>query len=139
MSTILLTMVGILFAALSTTAWFVYYDEDSGWAVEGGLSASHGITSLEQIAASYAAANGARPQKLADLDGVDLPELPRFPGAAWEIANGHVCLKGTHGTAADRALLHGANRLKPKAMITGECGGTTPPSEVVVLSYPLAS
>ena len=140
MSVTLLTMLGILIAALGTVAGFVYLDMDSGSALEGGFLASEGITSLEQIATSYTSANGSRPSTLDDLKSVgSMPELPRFPGAAWAVGNDHVCLYGQHGTIADRSLDDAARRLGPKAVVSGECGGTVVRSTAVVLSYPIAS
>ncbi len=140
MSTTLLTVIGILIAALSTAAGFVYFDMDSGSALEGGLLASQGITSLEESASSYSAANGIRPVSLDQIRGVgDMPDLPRFPGAAWAVGNGFLCLYGDHGTIADRSLEDAAKRLGPKASVSGECGGTGAPTKSVVLSYPMAS
>jgi len=139
MSTTLLTMIGILIAALGTTAGFVYYDMDSGSALESGLIASQGIMSLEQAATSYSAATGASPVTLDELKSVDdMPDLPRFPGAAWAVSREHVCLYGTHGTIADRSLDDAARRLGSRATVSGECGGTAPRTNTVVLSYPIA-
>lgn len=140
MSTTLLTVIGILIAALSTAAGFVYFDMDSGSALENGQLASQGITSLVESAASYSAANGVKPASLDQIQGVgDMPDLPRFPGAAWAVGNGFLCLYGDHGTIADRSIQDAAIRLGPKASISGECGGSTSPSKSVVLSYPMAS
>lgn len=140
MSATLLTMIGILIAALGTAAGFVYYDMDSGSALEGGLLASQGITSLEQSATSYAAATGRNPVSLDEVKSIDdMPDLPRFPGAAWALGSDHVCLYGTHGTIADRALDDAARRLGSRATVSGECGGTAARAGSVVLSYPIAS
>lgn len=139
MSTTLFVVIGILIAALGTTLGFVYCDMDSGSALEGGLMASQGITSLEQSAAAYSAASGIRPVSLDEIKETGgLPDLPNFPGAAWSVGNGFVCLYGDHGTIADRALLDGSRRLGSKAALSGECGGTAPPGKSVVLSYPMA-
>lgn len=140
MSTTLLTMIGILIAGLGTMAGFVYFDMDSGSALESGFLASQGITSLEQSASSYRSATGVRPVSIEDLKSVAaLPDLPRFPGAAWAFSGEHVCLYGDHGTIADRSLDDAARRLGSKATVSGECGGTVARTKTVVLSYPLAS
>lgn len=140
MSTTLLTMIGILIAALGTTAGFVYFDMDSGSALENGLLASQGVTSLEQSASSYMAATGVQPVLIDDLKSIaDLPDLPRFPGAAWAVGKDHVCLYGEHGTIADRSLEDAARRLGARATVSGECGGVVPRTNAVVLSYPIAS
>jgi hypothetical protein len=139
-TSVIMAIVGILIAAACTVAGFVYYDMDSGSAVEGSVTVSQGVMALDETAASFRDSTGATPSTLDDLKSIgDLPTLPRLPGAAWAVAPGLVCLYADRGAVADRSLRDAAARLGPKAAVSGTCGDSAPPGRSLVLSYPVAS
>ena len=156
MSTVVIALIGILMAALATLAGFVYLDMDSGSALEGGVTASNGITSLAQSVESYTQSNGTAPTSLEQLASVSstssssteghklsgigaLPGLPNVKGAAWSMSPGFVCLVADRGGVADKSLRNAATRLGSGAMVSGGCGIVGEPTTAIVLSFPVAA
>ncbi len=141
MTATLLAVIGIVIAALCTAAGFVYYDIDSGSALEGGIAVSQSVLALDEAAAAFLETTGARPTSIDDLKSIsDLPMLPKFPGAAWTIGPEHVCVLADRGEVADRSLRNAARRLGSKATVSGRCGAPDAPTTAgIVLSYPMSS
>jgi len=141
MTATLLTVIGIVIMALCTAGGFVYYDIDSGSALEGGIAVSQSISALEEGASAFLETTGTKPTSIDDLKSIsDLPMLPKFAGAAWMIGREHVCVHADRGEVEDRSLRDAARRLGAKAMVSGQCGVPgDPTSTSIVLSYPMSS